>query len=152
MAFDKIDRILNIIGQLSIVVSLIFLIVEIQQSQQIAIATQVQARTDAQLFRNNMWLIGEWELGHTITANPYETLAPAEQFARRQMVQWERNLQTNNYFQYRAGLLSEEQWNFTQDRIRDLWSNCSLREFAYNFEVMEQPFVEYLLSLEDPCN
>ena len=152
MAFDKIDRILNIIGQLSIVVSLIFLIVEIQQSQQIAIATQVQARTDAQLFRNNMWLIGEWELGHIITANPYETLAPAEQFARRQMVQWERNLQTNNYFQYRAGLLSEEQWNFTQDRIRGLWSNCSLREFAYNFEVMEQPFVEYLLSLEDPCN
>ena len=96
MTFNKIDRILNIVGQLSIVVSLIFLIIEIQQSQQIAIATQVQARTDAQLFRNNMWLLGEWELGHKITSNPYSSLTPAEQFARRQMIDWERNLQTNN--------------------------------------------------------
>ena len=151
MTFNKIDRILNIVGQVSIVVSLIFLIIEIQQSQQIAIATQVQARTDAQLFRSNMWLIGEWELGHKITTSPYSSLQPSEQFARRQMIMWERNLQTNNYYQYRVGLLSEEQWDFTQDRIMDLWSNCDVREFAYNFNFMEQPFVEYLLSLEDPC-
>ena len=54
---------------------------EMRQTQQIAIASQVDARNQSQLARRNIWLEGQWELGHKITTTPYEELSEAEKFA-----------------------------------------------------------------------
>ena len=87
-----------------------FVGLEMRQIQKIAIGSQVDARNQSQLTRTNIWLEGQWELGHKITTTPFDELSEAEKFARNQMLQWQRDIQTNNYFQYRMGLLTEEQW------------------------------------------
>ena len=60
------------------------------------------------------------------------------------------HIQTNNYFQYRMGLLTEEQWEVVAFRIESQWRDCSTRH-TYQMEALETPFREYLLSLDDPC-
>ena len=110
--------------------------------------SQVDARNQSQLARSNIWLEGQWELGHKITTTPYDELSEAEKFARNQMLSWQRNIQTNNYFQYRMGLLTEEQWEVVAFRAQ--WEDCSIRH-TYQMEALEAPFREYLLSLDDPC-
>ena len=104
------DTWIQLLGMLGVLGGLIFVGLEMRQTQQIAIASQVDARNQSQLARRNIWLEGQWELGHKITTTPYEELSEAEKFARNQMLQWQRDIQTNNYFQYRMGLLTEEQW------------------------------------------
>ena len=46
------ERALNVVGVLSVVGSLIFVGLELRQSQRIALAGQVQARTEQALMRN----------------------------------------------------------------------------------------------------
>ena len=145
-----IDRAINLVSVLSVVGSLIFVGLELRQSQQIALASQVQARTDQALMRNLTFLEGEWELGHKISTTPYENLSGAEQWARDQIFGWQRIMQQNNYFMYRTGLLDIEQWLVISERIKRQWSNCSIRH-TYDFTQLEPSYVAYLSSLEDLC-
>ena len=111
----------------------------------------MNARNQSQLARRDIWLEGQWELGHQITSTPYEELSEAEKFARNHMLRWQTDIQTNNYFQYRMGLLTEEQWEVVAFRIEGQWRDCSKRQ-KYQMEAVEVSFREYLLSLQDPCS
>ena len=145
------ERALNVVGVLSVVGSLIFVGLELRQSQRIALAGQVQARTEQALMRNLTFLEGEWELGHKISTTPYEKLSEPEKWARNQIIAWSTSMQQNNYFMYRVGLLDEEQWLVISERTKNQWSNCSIRH-TYNFSTLEPSYVAYLGSLEDPCS
>ena len=118
------DTWIQLLGMVGILGGLVFVGLEMRQTQQIAIASQVNERNQSQLARSNIWLEGQWELGHKITTTPYEELSEAEKFARNQMLQWQRDIQTNNYFQYRMGLLTEEQWEVVAFRIESQWRDC----------------------------
>ena len=72
----------SIIGDAWVIGGLVFVGLEKRQTQKIAIASQVDARSQSQLARRNIWLEGQWELGHRITSIPYEELSEAEKFAR----------------------------------------------------------------------
>jgi hypothetical protein len=145
-----IDRAINLVSVLSVVGSLIFVGLELRQSQQIALASQVQARTDQALMRNLNYLEGEWELGYKISTTPYENLSDAEKWARDQVFGWQRIMQQNNYFMYRTGLLDIEQWLVISERIKEQWNNCSIRH-TYDFTQLEPSYTAYLSSLEDSC-
>ena len=121
------DTWIQLLGMLGLLGGLVFVGLEMRQTQKIAIASQVDARNQSQLARRNIWLEGQWELGHRITSTPYEELSEAEKFARNQMLRWQTDIQTNNYFQYRMGLLTEEQWEVVAFRIEGQWRDCSTR-------------------------
>ena len=125
VSFDTWIQLLGMLGSLG---GLIFVGLEMRQTQQIAIASQVDARNQYQLWKKYLALEGQWELEHKITTVPYEELSEAEKFARNQMLQWQRDIQTNNYFQYRMGLLTEEQWEVVAFRIESQWRDCSMRD------------------------
>ena len=144
------ERALNVVGVLSVVGSLIFVGLQLKQSQQIALAGQVQARSEQDLMRNLIFLEGEWELGHKIHTTPYDDLFGAERWAKDQLIAWQLGMQQTNYFMYRAGLLDEEQWLVISRRIALQWSSCSIRH-TYYFSYLEPSYVAYLRSLEDPC-
>ena len=61
---------------------------ELRQSQRIALAGQVQARTEQALMRNFTYLEGQWELGYKISTTPYEELSEPEKWARNQIIAW----------------------------------------------------------------
>ena len=144
------ERALNVVGVLSVVGSLIFVGLELRQSQRIALAGQVQARTEQGLMRYLVYLEGEWELGHKISTTPYEELSDAEKWAKNQIMAWQTSMQQNNYFMYRVGLLDEEQWMVISERTKIQWTDCSIRH-TYNFSTLEPSYVAYLRGLEDPC-
>ena len=64
------DTWIQLLGMLGVLGGLVFVGMEMRQTQQIAIASQVDARNQSQLARSNIWLEGQWELGHKITTTP----------------------------------------------------------------------------------
>ena len=60
----------NFLGVVGVIGSLIFVGLELRQTQQIALAAQVQSRAEQLTDRSLVWLQGEWELGYRIRAVP----------------------------------------------------------------------------------
>ena len=144
------DRAINIIGVASVVGSLIFVGLELSQSQQIALAGQVQARLEKTLDRNRTWFEGQWELGYKIATTPYEELSDPEKWVRDEDMVWAQMIQQFSLYQYSVGLLDEDQWEVTKAYIERRWNDCQLRH-TYDFETLEPAYVSYLRSLDDPC-
>ena len=58
------DTWIQLLGMVGILGGLVFVGLEMRQTQQIAIASQVNETNQSQLARSNIWLEGQWELGH----------------------------------------------------------------------------------------
>ena len=145
-----IDRAINLISVLGVIGSLIFVGLEVRQAHTIALATQVQARLEQQLDRNRTWFEGQWELGYTLATTPYEQLSDSERWARDQDLDWIHRMQQNSYYQYKIGLLSDEQASALLVYIERYWGMCDVRH-VYDFPALEPAYAEYLRSLDDPC-
>lgn len=107
----------NFLGVVGVIGSLIFVRLELRQTQQIALAAQVQSRAEQLTDRSLVWLQGEWELGYRIRTLTHEALTPAEIWAKELETSWQKTMQQTNYYAYRAGLLDEDQWKVISNRI-----------------------------------
>lgn len=142
----------QLLGLAGVMASLIFVGLQMKQTQQIALAAQAQARTEMLLARHMVYLEGNAELGYRTFTSPYNELSEQERWIKDRHASWLRDLQQNNYFQYRLGFLDPEQWDVVEARITQTWSDCDLRTGHFQPDFMESAFVDYLLSLDDPCN
>ena len=147
----SLDTWIQLIGMLGVLGGLVFVGLEMRQSHTIALATQVQARLEQQLDRNRTWFEGQWELGYTLATTPYNQLTDSERWARDQDLDWIHRMQQNSYYQYRIGLLSDEQASALLEYIERAWAVCEVRH-SYDFPALEPAYVEYLRSLADPCD
>jgi len=149
----NIERILNIVGVIGIIASLIFVGLELQQSQRIALAGQQQARTEL----NSNRLLTELELvgvigPDAITAGiEWERMDAQQKVIREQTQRWFWMLTENNFFQNEMGMLSEEIWGQVDGYIKARYSECHLRHI-YDAGKKYQPLVDYVNNLPDPCN
>ena len=148
----SLDVWIQLIGMLGVIASLIFVGLQMRQTHQIALAAQAQARTEMLLTRHMTFLEGRSDLGYRTFTKPFSELTPEEKWARELQSSWLRDLQQNNYFQYRLGFLDEQQWRVIEARIEQTWSNCEFRSGYFQPDFMESDFVDYLLALDDPCN
>ena len=114
----------NFLGVLGAIGSLVFVGLELQQSQQIALGGQQQARTA--LIAEPAGLQGESE---TLTAmqSQWETLTPHQKSVREQMQRFFWTMLENNYYQYELGLVEDPMWNQMAQRISNRWNECHLR-------------------------
>ena len=140
----------NFLGVLGVIGSLVFVGLELRQTQKIAIAAQVQARAEQLTERNLVWLQGQWELGYRIRTKPHDELTPADVWAKEIETSWQKTMQQTNYYAYRAGLLDDDQWKSVNNRILQSWNNSEMR-YTYDFDYLEDAYVEYLRSLPDEC-
>ena len=147
--FNALAQFLGLAG---VMASLIFVGLQMKQTQQIALAAQAQARTEMLLARHMVYLEGNAELGYRTFTSPYDELSEQERWIKDRHASWLRDLQQNNYFQYRLGFLDPEQWDVVEARITQTWSDCDLRTGYFQPDFMESAFVDYLLALDDPCN
>jgi hypothetical protein len=125
----NLDVWIQLIGMLSIVASLIFVGMEMRQSQNIALAAQQQARTeiftsivnslnessDESLFRILVKVRNNEQL------SPSETKI-AENYAFQTVWVFE-----NDFIQYRNGLIDENVWQAKLHSMRTLASYCHFR-------------------------
>ena len=145
VSFDTWIQLLGMIGVLG---GLVFVGLEMQQSQTIALGAQQQARTE---MTGELWaagLEGETEL-HAAMTRPWDELNDYQKDVREQVQRYFWLMLQNNHYQYELGLISEELWSQIKGRINTRWSECHLRHMA-----PEDPldsFEGYLESLPNNC-
>ena len=143
----------NLLGTIGVIGSLIFVGLELQQSQRIALAGQQQARTEL----NSNRLLAELELmgsmgEEAITSGiDWDEMSPKQKVVREQIQRWFWTLNENNFIQNEMGLLNEDLWEQVERRISARYSECHLRSI-YEGAVSYKPLVDYIDALPDRCD
>ena len=147
VSFDTWIQLLGMIGVLG---GLIFVGLEMRQSQIIAVAGQAQARNQAQLDFQLGVLTSEnnfsrdiFDTGGINDLNP-ANLAQEEAQALRHVLNWRAVSLQNAFQQYQLGLLPEDVWEQVKSRTQQHWESCYSRPSLAN---VIPSFREYLESL-----
>ena len=146
----SLDVLIQLLGMVSVLGGLIFVGLEMQLSQRIALAGQVQARAQMNIERllspmeGNLDALRLW----SPEGFSYELLNEDEKLIAVAIHQWRFNMLENNFTQYQMGLFAEDYWNEAQERIELFYNACDLR-FAVGKRV--QSFQEYLDTIPDRC-
>ena len=150
----KINDIINLFGVLGVIFSLVFVGLELQQSQKIAIAGQVQARAEMLANRSLALMEGEAESMSEIYSRDQsvESTNPKSEVLRSAQIEWNIAVMTNTFYQYSVGLLTEEQFAVARKRMISFKANCQVMgdiEAALFFA--ETSFVEFFDKLPNEC-
>jgi hypothetical protein len=158
MDLGKLNDWMQVIGIFAVVASLIFVGIELKQSQEIAVAAQYQARaaTAVEVHEGRMQneivsrRVGEdlkesfglpRGFDESMTAREFGVLVSD---ARKILIMYD-----NLHFQYEAGFLSEDSWMGHRSAIRDLLGRSMYR---YMIEISgknsRRSFIELLSQLE----
>ena len=140
----------NFLGVLGVIGSLIFVGLELRQTQRIALADMEQRRSEQNTDRALAFLTGEAEAIANSRGKSLSQLSPKENFLREMHWEWATQMQQNTLFQYEEGFISDSQWEIIAARILQSWNNCSSREL-YDENYLETAFIEYLETLPDEC-
>ena len=124
------DTWLQLLGMLSVLAGLVFVGLEMRQSQQIALAAQQQARTE--IFTGIVNSVNEssevslYQILVKVTDNAPLT-ASEEKIAENYALQtvW---IFENDFIQYQAGLIDENVWLAKLFSIRTIASMCHFRD------------------------
>ena len=147
------ERILNVIGVSAVVASLVFVGLELRQSQRLAIADQMN---------NRMSVLVEWNHSYTSANLDYYSAATkqpdndalfsnAEKAARNATsVQW--SIHENDYFQYSRGLMTEEVWQAKLIATRNDLLTCDMQDiYEWRVALVEAGFREILENMPRDC-
>ena len=149
MKREIVQDLIQFLGMIGIIGSLIFVGLQMQQTQRIAIGGQVQARAEMFVNRIMAGLEGNLDANKLFYYRDfnYDELDEEEKFIAREMHQWIGIMVENNFFQYQMGLFDSDYWEQQETRILDWWNRCELR--PTNPRV--RSFQNYLDSLPDEC-
>ena len=110
---------------------------------------QQQARTEARLNQIlSTYEFNQDEIG--VENTPWEDQSEIQRYIReqRQVYYWVVN--ENNFYQYQAGLLSEELWEREARHTATQWNHCHLRHVFEGLEIMKS-FETYVRNLTNNC-
>ena len=149
MKREVVQDLIQFLGMIGIIGSLIFVGLQMQQTQRIAIAGQVQARTEMFVNRIMSGLEGNLDAARLFNIDRfnYDELSEEEQLIARQMYNWVGYMIENNFFQYQMGLMADDYWEQQERRILRWWNQCDFR----NSGGRVRSFQNYLDSLPDEC-
>ena len=147
----SLDTWIQLLGMVGLLGGLIFVGLELRQTQRIALAEMEQRRSEQTTNRALAFLEGEVETWAKVQGVPLSELSPKERMVREMHWSWAAQMQQNTLFQYQEGFISESQWDVIAEIILVSWNNCQNREF-YNFRFLEIAFTDYLETLPDECN
>ena len=134
MDSNKLNDWVQILATVGVILSLIFVGIQIQQSREIAIADIYQQRTALLMQQISMTVTPEGVVAARKKLASGEELESSERGAlylitSSRMAYWE-----NNHFQFQMGLLDEEQWNASKNNIRSIAANSPIFRYAWNIE------------------
>ena len=150
----EINDFIQIAGMFGIIGSLIFVGLQMKQTQTIALGEQIQARNQM-LLDSQLILLGDEHIGRDLidksniaALNP-ETLSEEERSVWRQLISVRGVTIQNAFQQYELGLLPEDVWQQADQRISLHWNNCYIRPIWTN--VVIPTFSDYLNSFPKDC-
>lgn len=149
MNFSQWKDIAELIGLAAIIASLIFVGLQLKQSQEIALATQYQARAEATM---NLTL-AHIEADYTVRI-PTLRAGLSDEVSSRDIntYLWLWIAMDNHFYQYQAGFLSEQAWQAQLRNTKGIFADCPMR-FVYEWRKagLRSEFVGLVDSFEDPC-
>lgn len=148
----NLDVWIQLLGMIGIIFSLIFVGLEMRQSQRIALAGQTQERT-AMGMANFMGFLESGINLDNVIRSEIENLSVEELGARRINAHNQWYIAENDFVQFQNGLTSAETYEAKKANLIDQMSHCDLRpiyEFRKNYFSAE--FIEMIESVGDPCN
>ena len=141
------DTWVQLLGMLGVLGGLIFVGLEMRQSQIIAIGNQVQARADTQLAILTTPLEGDQRLLSLFSFGsiPNESdLSEEDRLLFEQLTRIRMASLQASWQQFNLGLLPEDAWRLAERRIFIIYDSCQFRDV---FERTSQPeFLEYVRS------
>ena len=147
------DTWIQLLGMLGVIGGLVFVGLEMRQTQQIAIAGQIQERFNSQALMFLSPLQGDENMlkimTTTNTDEAYLNLTEEEQLAYLQLNRWRIASSVNIYTQYELGMLPEGSFAQVFPSIVGLYDNCRLRPII---NLLGTPaYKEFLATLENRC-
>ena len=144
VSFDTWIQLLGMVGVLG---GLVFVGLEMQQSQIIAVGNQVQARADTQLAILTTPLEGDQRLlpFFSFGSIPNESdLSEEDRLLFEQLTRIRMASLQASWQQFNLGLLPEDAWRLAERRLFIIYDSCQFRDV---FERTSQPeFLEYVRS------
>lgn len=148
----KLNDWMQVVGIFALVASLIFVGLQMKQTQNIALAGQYQARAESTMeyYLTNL----ETSQGHMAIFTPSAdeiTRTDVGYYLMAANFFWVKY--DNHHFQYTSGFLDQETWEGLESRIKAMWERCDAR-WIYeenHRRAFRESFNSYLASLDDPC-
>ena len=142
---------MQVVGIFALVASLIFVGLQMKQTQKIALAGQYQARSQATVDFFAARMESDYvnpnymeQIGQEVT--------PQQIRHRRNVDQIIWTIMDNNHFQYQQGFLTEESWLGYANFIRRLYERCRQRRvFENRKQTSRASFVKFVESHDGPC-
>ena len=148
----SLDTRIQLMGMLGVIASLIFVGLEMRQSQRIAIADQQQGRAAIA----NDFITPFLENGLDFTTvffneNPNHEFSQQD-IAHRNIVQIHWFLFENDFYQYSQGLMDEPTWQAKLNGIKTIFDLCDVREiYKLRASTFSNEFKLVVQSLPDNC-
>ena len=146
----KLNDWMQVIGIFALVASLVFVGLQMRQSQEIAIAGQFQNRTETVL----NFIATQMEVGYVPNGPGWRDRVSNKELSADDIHanQWLWVNYDNHYFQYQAGFMEESAWQAQLRGLHNLYSRCEMRFiFDLRKKGLRSEFVELAESFEDPC-
>lgn len=149
----NIDRIIQLLGITGIVGSLLFVGLEMRQTQKIAIAGQQQDRSAMGITLIKSFNERGIDFTSVLGQNKYDlNLSPIE-IAHRNGVQIAWFLAENDYYQYKLGLMDQKTWNAKINAMKFYYNNCDLRGlYSSREQFFSAGFKEIIETFPDRCD
>ena len=153
VSFDTWIQLLGMVGLLG---GLVFVAIELRQSQTIAIAGQIQARNQALLDFDLDVLSSENLLPALLLeeygASTYQvdpsSLDPEMKAILSRINSWRIQSLINSFQQYELGLLPDDVWQQVERRLQSYYASCYTRRF---FNGAYPSVVRYVSKLPQEC-
>ena len=143
------DSWIQLFGMLGLLGGLVFVGLEMQQSQRIAIAGQVQARNDSLMtyimapLEGNTVALQFFDLSQVSEGNDVIDFSNEEErLVYDQIIRFRVVSLQNAWQQYNLGMIPEDTFEYTSDLIMRMYNNCYLRNLIQGRA--SQGFLSYL--------
>lgn len=148
MNYSKLRDGAELIGIAAIVASLVFVGLQLKQSQEIAIATQYHARAEAVMNLHLAGIESDWLSAYPLRPHITDDMSAKDING----ILWLWIAFDNHFYQYRSGFLDEESWQAQRKNIQELYSACPAR-FIWDWRKsgLRSQFVSLVESIDDPC-
>ena len=145
----SLDTWIQLLGMFSVVAGLVFVGLEMRQTQRIAIANLVQARAEQTTDRVLAYVESAgWETVYEIDTTPYSQLTEEQKWLDERIGRWGLSMQSYTVWLWEQGLISQDRWEATIPRIQNAWNRCDRR---FRYDILEPAFEEYLATIPDAC-
>ena len=147
-----LDTWIQLIGLLSVVGGLLFVGIEMRQTQRIALASETSNRMYQVLIQtiNSSSETGvDWT---KMVFGDYSELSESEKIAKRNDVSAGWLLAENDFYMFKLGLMSEEVMESNKELLSLYYNQCDVRDiYEARRHLMDVEFVQIVESQPDPC-